>query len=578
MSQPAAANDDQPTGAFAELWQILRDLGRELIEVTEAQIDQTLALNHAAGRIRKVVLRGLTGLLYLFLCWLLAQPRWSWEELARRVGSVATNRALEDGLPPLLSLGWRLVQIFLNPEVLLIMLALVLPFALAFRIAAAYLGDIFEVDPKIARRFISQAAFSSPEYLTLRIEEGGVNPEDQDSPLVRIGGPGKVVVNLENAAVFERTDGSPEFIGPTFDGKGFHTLEGFERLRAVIDLRDHTLELQPVKGRTKDGVPIKLNNARLLFSVLRRSRPDRLKQPYPFEEAALHWLVYNQKNENWWVGIRNLVNTELSRFIGDHTLGEILAAVGTPEIQRQLDLERTIQEQITRKRVAHARLRQPRALRRSRKPFNRQRYTPLPYRSPQQKQANHPRQRPVTRVPQSVPPPFVPRPELSRLFYDEFVSSFPVRARANGVHLEWIDVGSWASNEIIPAQHLEAWKLTTENALRGNTTVLTELGSQARVRELVELLQAPLFAYRSALRQTDNPDEVIDRLLQAYHQVLVSIRDRYSEEAGFDVHSYEDDIHAPIRLVNTLEHIRRARQQIMSEKNNSINKVRTEPD
>ena len=98
MSQPAAANDDQPTGAFAELWQILRDLGRELIEVTEAQIDQTLALNHAAGRIRKVVLRGLTGLLYLFLCWLLAQPRWSWEELARRVGSVATNRALEDGI------------------------------------------------------------------------------------------------------------------------------------------------------------------------------------------------------------------------------------------------------------------------------------------------------------------------------------------------------------------------------------------------------------------------------------------------------------------------------------------------
>jgi hypothetical protein len=80
-------------------------------------------------------------------------------------------------------------------------------FWLAYRAAAIYLDDIFELkNIRIAERFIRQSAFAS-QYDVLEIKDGEVSLNDQDSPIFLIGGPGKVRVYLENAAVFEQVGG-----------------------------------------------------------------------------------------------------------------------------------------------------------------------------------------------------------------------------------------------------------------------------------------------------------------------------------------------------------------------------------
>jgi hypothetical protein len=148
---------------------------------------------------------------------------------------------------------------------------------------------------------------------------------DKNSPIFRIGGPGKVDVHLENAALFEKTDGTPHVVGPTY--RRYEILEGFERLRSVIDLRDQYFDLT-VEGRTQDGIPVIAKDVRLVSSVYRgpqdSGHPDHFQQPYPYKEEAIQNLVYKQDRSPLIKTMTGSIRSELSSFIGKHTLSEFL--------------------------------------------------------------------------------------------------------------------------------------------------------------------------------------------------------------------------------------------------------------
>lgn len=224
---------------------------------------------------------------------------------------------------PLLS---QLFAALFAKDVLRHILVLGVPGWLALRLAAIYLDDIFELnDVGIAERFLRQAAYSS-QYPVIRIKEGEVDPAQKNSPVIRIGGPGRVDVHLENAALFEKPGGLPHVIGPTL--KRSVILDGFERLRRVTDLRDQVMEAS-VDGRTQDGIPVTAKDVRVVFSVYRGSGPaapgSELHQPYPFDEKAILALVYRQGTDPWVESMRNMIRSELRIFISRHTLNEFLA-------------------------------------------------------------------------------------------------------------------------------------------------------------------------------------------------------------------------------------------------------------
>lgn len=358
-------------------------------------------------------------------------------------------------------------------------------FWFAFRVAAIYLDDIFELSNiGIAEKFIRQSAFAS-QYDVIEIKDGEVALKDQKSPIFLIGGPGKVRVYLENAALFEKSNGTPHVIKPTSrptiqkeekkpavskspstilsglfrplirtDGTVFATsrdgamvLESFERLRRVIDLRDQVEEIN-VEGRTKDGIPIRAKNLRVIFSIRRDSEETTLEKPYPFNPSAVETLVYRLTRESWTDAMLAQINRELVLFIARHTLGEFLAAVGEPELEHAVQIEEDLLSETDR----------------------------------------------LLGIDQDIdlaipdPPPFVHRPEISDIFYD--YNNFVSRVRERGVELRWIGVGTWElPSEIIPEKHLQAWRITNENLTWGSETAINKLFQTSQAEQLLTLIQ-----------------------------------------------------------------------------------------
>jgi hypothetical protein len=175
---------------------------------------------------------------------------------------------------PFLNLYTLIKEAFTDPRIFQYFPILLASFFIALQCAALYLADIFELEhPSVARRFLWAVALTGSEE-SFRVTQGNVPEEYQLSPAFLIGGPGKVVVDLDSAALFEKADGTPHIIGPTSHGKA--VLAGFERFRQAIDIRDHYVDLrdqdsksQSVKSRSLDGIEITATDVRLMFSVYR---------------------------------------------------------------------------------------------------------------------------------------------------------------------------------------------------------------------------------------------------------------------------------------------------------------------
>ncbi len=227
---------------------------------------------------------------------------------------------------------------FLNalfaPDTLLTMLVLLGAPYMAYIWAAGYITDIFEFpDEKtnIARRYISQAAFGVGGNDVVQIRGDNVHQAYRDHPLIKIGGPGRVVVHLECAALFERVDGTPRVLGPN---NAKQQINGFERLRAVIDLRDHTESFE-VEARTRDGILLRAKDVRVLFSVVRAATqptPHRdwpaLPRNWSFDPTAVQALVYGQKKRPWHRAmVDGKAKPALRNFISQHTFQELISNI-----------------------------------------------------------------------------------------------------------------------------------------------------------------------------------------------------------------------------------------------------------
>ncbi|HJW90510.1 MAG TPA: hypothetical protein VJ436_07700, partial [Anaerolineales bacterium] len=268
------------------------------------------------------------------------------------------------------------------------------------------------------------------------------------------------------------------------------SLEGFERLRAVIDLRDQVEEME-VAGRTRDGIKVRAENVRVIFSVYRGEQQPTLAYPYPFEREAILALVYQQPTDNWRAAIASLINQELSEFITQHTLGEFLATVSVPELDQRLQENARLQREADR--LAGVDL-------------------PVP----------------VESLP---PPPFEPRTDLTRQFYD--LEKFRERARRRGVELRWIGLGTWVTpDEIIPERHQNAWRITNDNLARGSEPALKSLFDESRLAELILLVyDVPLKQFRTLAPQADlSAREAMIALVSGYRSRLRSALDLYERD------------------------------------------------
>lgn len=292
--------------------------------------------------------------------------------------------------------------------------------------AAQYLNDIFELaDIKLASTFIEKVVFGG-ENERITIDKGNIIQEEEKSHLIRIGGPGEIQVNLGNIALYETVNGAPRILKSS---NFIWEINSFERLReignfdddgkrkyAIIDTHDQFVSGLNLVSRTKDGIPIQIEDIKVTFSILRSSeikKNEHQKDPFTFDEEAIKSLIYKQNVMSksydlptgiqfpWDTTIIPLILSELEKLIQTYTLSEIFASISEIETSEIKKREKEVEELNEKIKSAPAPMKD-----------NKKSYNPI----------------------------FIPRPAITEKFYS---IDFKDKASKLGVSLKWIDIGTW---------------------------------------------------------------------------------------------------------------------------------------
>ncbi len=363
---------------------------------------------------------------------------------------------------------------------------------LAFKLASEYLRGLHRLpDAGCGEHYLLQTALINP-YNLLRIREGFVERADENLPIRLIGGPGRVRVHAENAALFEKMEGIPHVIGPTIDGRQKSAmLDGYERLRSIIDLRDQRDKFD-VTGRSQDGIRVTAEDVQVVYSIFRNNQEPTYEMPYPFEDPeAVENLVYKQGSGPWNVAMGVQIRGELWDFYAKHALNEFLTMIDDPELKKQ-QLHEDQLNAVSRQLAGD------------------------------ENTQNTP---PLVRIPDLN---FVPRPDITEGFY----KSAEERSFARGTQINWIGVGTWKfPAQLILGRHRDAWHITHDNEVKSKPVVLNTLRKQQRLAEVLRLIQTVPIASFRALKKDDVPAEDVMRgLVLAYHHQMNEAYQDYQRE------------------------------------------------
>lgn len=456
-------------------------------------------------------------ILFLFSGFLISTFYYPLSEWVQPIGKVLTSllstvntpAELNNSLTGLFIFFWKVIT---EPRILQYLPIFLSAFFIAQQSAAFYLADIFELeDVGVARRFINSVALSGSNE-TIYIKQGEIADESRESPVFLIGGPGKVVVEVDSVALFERADGTPHVIGPT--GKepyGKATLEGFERFRQALDIRDHFVNLRDqdikskaVKSRSRDGIPIKATDVRLMFSVYRGDNPKPSAEfPYPFDKEAVENIVYKATSRvtpdlsnrstfefSWINNMVGLIRGGLSGFMSRYELTEYLVGIDISKF----DKTKSSVDQLGEDKKQSS-----------------------------QSGANAAKQE------MKDASSFDMRQRIKDLFY-QFANEFTSKAHSNGVELHWIGVGTWEPLvEIVIEKHLKAWLLSQDNSKNSSQDKIDKIIQMEVFNKMKEMIQKvpievyyndivgiwpPMFMNLSHGNDYENSDEYIKNVLQ----------------------------------------------------------------
>jgi len=343
-------------------------------------------------------------------------------------------------------------------------------YTLARKKAAQYLTDIYEIeDPLVAENFIEQAAFTPPapsRASLVIIEDGEIQDKDEDAPLLRIGGPGYLQVNLDSAALVEKVNGEPKALTPA---SKIWQIRSFERIReigvsektgerqyAIINLREQHVKDISIKARTKDGVPVEVRDFKVKFRILGKMQAVGADEDLRFvcEEGALQALIYQQTTITparkifagadfpWNSTIIPLIISEVEKIISSHTADEIAVGIGEKEMKANADIAAAANQ--TRNEATGA----------------------FSAADVAKKKLEHAHES---------------REKIKNHFYEK---EFKEKAAALGARVTFVDIGTWQPAESIKTKIRSAWEQSSKNRAR-----LKQINSKRRAKETEETLK-----------------------------------------------------------------------------------------
>lgn len=245
-------------------------------------------------------------------------------------------------LPIFMAIILDVLASFFAPEILLHLIPVLVALLISMIIGSSYVADLFELESwSIASRYLRAALFGL-DYPILKVDQGEFEELDRQNSLLRIGGPGYLKLHLGFAAIFEDIDGRPRVYGPPADGRtpDAFFIQGFERLRDVVDLRDQLRQVDEVQCETRDGIEVFARDVKMVFRIFGGDQRRKLSAPYPYTENGLRRLVYGQPVQGgaaskWTDMLPKLLQDEIRKFVSERTIEEFLALepMGVPTEQ-----------------------------------------------------------------------------------------------------------------------------------------------------------------------------------------------------------------------------------------------------
>ncbi len=168
--------------------------------------------------------------------------------------------------------------------------------SIAIIIASAYyVQDVYAIKNFMdALRYVTASMFGS-EYPTIRIDKGEKQLVKNEFNLIdQIGGPGFVVIEPGNAAMFRRLRGpSQASVSEVF------FLAPFETIASTVNLDEQQGVKEEISATTRDGIKVKVKDIQYRFRIKQLTNKDGTplhrspENPYPVSEDAIRDMTFN---------------------------------------------------------------------------------------------------------------------------------------------------------------------------------------------------------------------------------------------------------------------------------------------
>lgn len=191
---------------------------------------------------------------------------------------------------PIMSLPGFVVTIaeMLHPRVWRHLIAVYVGWSLARGAAIGLIQMLYDLpNSELAHNFLSRLQSSSPPAGgSQRVSAKTLERDREESVLIRVGGPGSVVISSEEVAVTEVNGRFHRVLGP---GRQF--LGSLEYIYALIDLRKQERTAKDILLMTKDGIEVKADVS-ISYRISTGGEVPTRARPYPFDESAVRLAAY----------------------------------------------------------------------------------------------------------------------------------------------------------------------------------------------------------------------------------------------------------------------------------------------
>lgn len=175
-----------------------------------------------------------------------------------------------------------------HPRVLRHLIPVLLGIMVALEITLQLLRILYDLpDRQQAQTYLSHLTRGPAQPMP--INRPKLEEERATNPLLRLGGPGRILVTESDAIVTERHGQFHRVLGG-----GLHALTPFETVRAAVDLREQRRSQSNATLVTREGLEFQVD-VHVTFRISYGDELPSRANPYPFDKESVRRAVYAER-------------------------------------------------------------------------------------------------------------------------------------------------------------------------------------------------------------------------------------------------------------------------------------------